>query len=98
MRSWFSLVALIGFVVGLFLFIWVEWYATTPRWEDCEVVFGLASIAAVASLVRRERWRAGSSFLLGAMLALIFASPFVFLSTIRSVARSLSTSSPPQAK
>jgi hypothetical protein len=102
MPSWFCLAALVGFIVGLPLFIWTEWsYATAPGWLaewGCIVSFGLASIAAIASLVRRERWRAGSSFLLGAMLALTLASPFVTISTFRSIAQSFSVSSSPQAK
>ena len=98
MRSWFSLVALVGFVVGLVLFIWTERDYAAPRWSDwgCLIAFGLASIAAITSLARRERWRAGSSFLLGTILALVFASQFIAVSTIRSLAQSFSTTA--QAK
>jgi len=102
MRSWFSLVALIGFVVGMLLFIWAEWYCVTKPGRVADwgfvIVFGLASIAAIASLTRRERWRAGSSFLLGAMLALMFAWPFIAVSTIRSLFQSFSQSASHQVK
>jgi len=102
MRSWFGLIALTGFVVGTSLFIWT-WQdeAAMGTWVGsygCPVVFGVASVAGVASLLRRERWRAGSSFLIGIMLALLFASWFITASTIRAVFEGFSQPASHQVK
>jgi len=73
MRSWFGFAALIGFVAGLCLCVctWND-IGTLPTWVvfyGYQIVFCLASVAGVVSLLRRERWRVGSSFLLGLTLA-----------------------------
>ena len=73
MRSWFGLIALVSFVAGMSLCFWT-WHdkGTLPTWVvfyGYQVMFGMASVAGIASLFRRERWSAGSSFVLGLALA-----------------------------
>ena len=93
MRSWFSLIALIGFAVGALLLIWAGWYYTAPAWVadwGWAITFALASVAGTVALFRREHWRAGSSFLIGIMLGIVLAEAFMAGQVTRNVLGRLS--------
>ena len=86
MRSWFCLIAVICMAVGLGLMAWA-WNGKSPAWvaSGYLAIWLLAAVAGIVSLVRREPWRATSSFVLG----LSVASAFWMYALVSAVADAL---------
>ncbi len=73
MRSWFCLISVICLSVALALWA-LGMQPRRPIWVDyaCIAALALTVVTSVVSLVRRERWRAASSFAMGVSLSSVF--------------------------